>query len=212
VGYLDTETNRTGVIRAKKVVSTIPLFRLFEVQFEPALSEAKRAAIASQSWGSYFKAHILLKSSAARFWEKGDHSILPILSDSELGVIYDGAPDHKGATRLLSLLITGDRAEAFNFAQVDIVRSTLKTSLEKLWPGIASEIIDMEFYRYHPRAIAGWPVGRSRFDAQSDEVRHPERGVHFAGDFTENTHSSGAFLSARRVVTELLAERKGRSK
>ena len=212
VGYLDTETNRAGVIRAKKVVSTIPLFRLFEVQFEPALSESKRTAIASQTWGSYFKAHILLKSNAARFWEKGEHSILPILSDSELGVIYDGAPDHEGGTRLLSLLITGDRAEAFNFAQVDLVRSTLRSSLDRLWPGIASEIIDMEFYRYHPRAIAGWPVGRSRFDVQSDEVRKPERGVHFAGDFTENTHSSGAFISARRVVTEILAGRKGARK
>jgi monoamine oxidase len=208
--YLDTEKNRAGAIHARSVVSTIPLFRLFEVQFEPALSNEKRVAIASQTWGSYFKAHVFVKSAATRYWEKGEHSILPILSDSELGVIYDGAPDHEGKLRLLSLLITGDQAEAFNFAQLDEVRSKIKMGLDKLWPGIANEIIDMEFYRYHPRAVAGWPVGRSRFDASSDEVRKPERGIYFAGDFTESTHSSGAFESAHRVVRQILEGRGSR--
>jgi monoamine oxidase len=65
----------------------------------------------------------------------------------------------------------------------------------------------MEFYRYHPRAVAGWPVGRSRFDALSDEIRKPERGVFFAGDFTESTHSSGAFEAAARVVRDIMKVR-----
>lgn len=210
VHFLDTATNRASVISARYVVSTIPLFRLFEVQFTPALSEEKRNAISSQTWGSYFKAHVFVRGSAKRFWESGEHSILPILSDSDLGVIYEGAPDHPGATQLLSLLITGDRAEAFNFMQVDQVRERLHAAFEELWPGFSREIISMEFYRYHPRAVAGWPVGRSRFDALSDEIRRPERGVYFAGDFTESTHSSGAFESAQRVVSQIVEARGAR--
>src|SRR5207249_12122871 len=89
VHFLHTELNENGIIRGQYVISTIPLFRLFEVQFVPPLSDKKQEAIQSMFWGSYFKAHIFLPGKAARFWTKGDNSILPILSDSELGVIYD---------------------------------------------------------------------------------------------------------------------------
>src|SRR4051812_18094372 len=60
VQFLETESNENGVIRGKYVVSTIPLFRLFEVQFVPALSPKKREAINGMAWGSYFKAHVFL--------------------------------------------------------------------------------------------------------------------------------------------------------
>jgi len=212
VHYQDTTNQQMGVITARSVISTIPLYRLFEVQFMPSLSDAKRDAIASQTYGSYFKAHVFFRPGAQRYWEKDSHSILPILSDSELGVIYDGAPDHTGPTQVLSLLITGARAEAFNFGQADQVRAAIAGAFDRLWAGSSSEILNMEFQRYHPRAIAGWPVGRSRFDAQSDEIRRPERGVYFAGDFTENTHSSGALISAQRVVREITAARTIRKK
>jgi monoamine oxidase len=190
-------------VRARHVVSTIPLFRLFEVQFEPALSEKKRQAIASQGWGSYFKAHVFLPPTAEKYWIKGELSSLPILSDSELGVIYDGNPDQAGKTRIVSLLVTGQHAEAFNLMNLDQVRTVITKGLEKLWPGVAREIKGIEFHRYHPRAIASWAPGRSRFDELSNEVRRPENGVHFAGDFTESSHSDGAFLSAARVVREI---------
>jgi monoamine oxidase len=201
---LDTASHQTRRITADRVVSTLPLYRLNEIQFSPPLSKEKREAIGSQSWGSYFKAHFLLKPGADRFWRAGDHSRLPLLSDSELGVIYDGNPDQAHGPRVLSLLITGDFAEGFNWAPQDAVRQKLSASLEKLWPGIGREVLEVHLYRYHPRAIAGWPVGRSRFDELSRAVRTPEGVLHLAGDFTENTHSSGAFLSADRVVRQIL--------
>src|SRR5947199_287084 len=95
--------------------------------------------------GSDFQAHIFLPSKAARFWTKGDSSILPILSDSELGVIYDGNPQQEQPTRILSLLVHGDSAEAFNLMPLDAVRKRIVTGLEKLWPGIKDESQDIEF-------------------------------------------------------------------
>jgi monoamine oxidase len=65
----------------------------------------------------------------------------------------------------------------------------------------------MEFYRYHPRAIAAWPPGRSRFDELSNEIRRPENNVILAGDFTESSHSDGAFISAHRAVSYILKDR-----
>ncbi len=208
VNYLDLETNDNGVVEASHVINTIPLFRLFEVQFDPPLSAKKQDAIRSMSWGSYFKVHIFLKPNAERFWKTKGVSSLPILSDSDLGVIYDGNPKNIGSTRLLSLLTYGDAAERFNLMPLDAVREQVLASFEKMWPGFSREVSDIEFYRYHPRAIASWPVGRSRFDDLSNEVRKPEHGVYFAGDFTESSHSDGAFLSADRVVRQIVEARK----
>jgi monoamine oxidase len=207
VQFLETESNENGVIRGKYVVSTIPLFRLFEVQFVPALSPKKREAINGMAWGSYFKAHVFLPAKAVRFWTANDSSILPILSDSELGVIYDGNPQQDGPTKILSLLVHGDAAENDNMVPLDQTRKQIVDGLDKLWPGIKSEIEEIEFYRYHPRAIAAWPVGRSRFDDLSNEIRRPENNVYLAGDFTESSHSDGAFISAHRVVAGILQAR-----
>jgi len=105
------------------------------------------------------------------------------------------------------LLIYGDTAEAFNLAPLDDARAQITAGLDKLWPGIGGEIQNVEFYRYHPRAIAAWPVGRSRFDELSEEIRRPENNVYFAEDFTESSHSDGAFISAHRCVKSILALR-----
>lgn len=209
VYYLDTQTNESAVVRAKHVVSTIPLYRVpLDVQFEPPLSAQKLQAISSQTWGAYFKAHIFLNKPAERFWINGDASMLPLLSDSELGVIYDANPDQNAKTRVVSLLVTGSVAEAFNLMPLDLVRARIGSRLEKLWPGISKEVKGMEFYRFHPRAIASWPVGRSRYDTLSNALRQPENGVYFAGDFTESTHSDGAFISAARVAKQIVGEKK----
>lgn len=203
VNYLNSETNANGVIEASHVVSTIPLYRLFEVQFEPALSAKKWQAIQSMGWGSYFKVHIFVPRSAEKFWTKSGASTLPILSDSDLGVIYDGNLTYEGKTKIISLLIHGPTAEAYNLMPLDQVRSQIYTSFEKLWPGFTKEIQDIEFYRIHPRAIAAWGPGRSRFDELSLAIREPENRVYLAGDFTETSHSDGAFISAARVVKQI---------
>ena len=210
VHFLHTESNENGVVQAKYVICTIPLFRLFEVQFAPPLSEKKAEAIQSLSWGAYFKAHVFLPGRAAHFWTTNKESILPLLTDSELGVIYDGNPQQDEPTKILSLLIYGDAAEVFNLSPLDTARARIADGLDALWPGVKNEIQGMEFYRYHPRAIAAWPPGRSRFDELSNEIRRPENNVILAGDFTESSHSDGAFISAHRAVSYILKDRSKR--
>ncbi len=204
VFFLEQTQNISSVIQAKYVISTIPLFRLFEIQFEPALSDKKRQAIASQGWGAYFKAHIFLPSIAEKFWNQKGNSLLPLLSDSPLGVIYNGNFDPQSKTKILSLLISGKDAEIFNMMPLDQVRIHLTDSLNHLWNGIQSMIQNMEFYRFHPRAIAAWPPRRSRFDALSNEIRRPENNIFLAGDFTESSHSDGALISSARAVKQIL--------
>lgn len=199
------------VYKAKYVVTTPPLFRLNEIQFVPALSKERIDSIESQTWGAYFTAHIIVNIKAEEFWKVKGESVLPIISDSKLGVIYEGHPEGDDPKHtMLNLLVTGDAADEFNNRGVhmDGIREELLKEFEKLWPGFGKYVEKVVFYRYHPRAIASWPVGRSRFDDLSEAMRKPQGRVYFGGDFTENTHSDGAAISAIRVVKDILEREK----
>ncbi|MEK7287839.1 MAG: FAD-dependent oxidoreductase [Elusimicrobiota bacterium] len=211
VYFLDSQTGNIEIIRASHVVSTIPLFRIFQVQFEPPLSAEKQKAVDSMSYGSYFKVHALVPKNTERYWTSAGHSSLPILTDNDLGVVYQGDTGQGSDTFIVSLLIFGNTAEGYNLMPADEVRQNVKAGFERLWPGFSKEIQEIHFYPFHPRAIPAWPPGRSSFDELSDEIRRPENRVYLAGDYTETSHSDGAFLSADRVVRQILEQRQNDS-
>lgn len=193
--------------RGQFAITAIPLFRLNDIQFSPPLSPDRQQAIQTQSAGSYFTAHVIMDKQAETFWQRDGDSILPILTDGPLGVIYEGSAG-SGQDRILNLLVSGSHAERFN-ARVQTagdIEKQLLQALEQQWPGIKPWVKQMTFHRYHPRAIASWPVGRSRFDQLADSLRHPQGTIHFAGDFTEDTHSNGAATSALRCVKTILQQ------
>lgn len=203
----DQASFQQHVFRAKYAITAIPLFRLNDIQFSPPLSADRQQAIRTQSGGAYFTAHVVVDEKAKRFWTVEEESILPIISDGPLGVIYEGkSDDHQDA--ILNLLVTGADAERFNarISSPDDIQESLISAFEKQWPGFKESVKQMTFYRYHPRAIASWPVGRSRFDRLSDALRQPQGRIYFAGDFTENTHSDGAASSAIRAVKGILQQ------
>ena len=205
VRAMDTENFSNKTFRAKYVVLTVPLYRLFEIQFVPRLDDSIYKAIHSQGWGAYFTAHCLLDKEAEKFWTVDGVSVLPILSGGRLGVIY---PGHDGGPKdevMINLLVTGNPAEMYNARtmSLDDVQKSLEDGMEKTFPGSKKMIKSWTFYRYHPRAIASWPVGRSRFDELSNGLRKPHGHLYFAGDFTESSHSDGAMKSALRVSGQI---------
>jgi len=201
----DQASFRQQTFRAQYVITAIPLFRLSDIQFSPPLSDDRRQAIQTQSGGAYFTAHVVVDRKASRFWMQDNESLLPILSDGPLGVIYEGRSD-ANHDAILNLLVSGVYAERFNarVSTPDEIQESLTEAFEKQWPGFRPLLKQMTFYRYHPRAIASWPVGRSRFDHLSESLRQPQGRVYFAGDFTEDTHSNGAASSAIRAVKDIL--------
>jgi monoamine oxidase len=197
----DTSTFVQHTVRGKFVVTAIPLYRLNDIQFDPPLSDEIRQAVATQTWGAYFTAHVFLDQPLIEIAAGAlAGATLPVLTDGPLGVIYP-----TGSPQMLNLLVHGDYAEGFNVRTVepDAVRAALLAAFDELSPGFSPHVSRMVFYRYHPRAIASWPVGRSRFDALSEALRKPYGRVYFAGDFTEGTHSDGAAQSAIRVVEQI---------
>lgn len=207
VRAVDTANFDGRVFRARYVVLTVPLYRLFEIQFVPRLDKKVYEAIHSQTWGAYFTAHCLLDRAAEKFWTVDGNTVLPILSGGALGCIY---PGHEGGPEdsvMLNFLVTGPHAEAFNSRtmSLDDVQAAMEKALESTWPGSQAMIKRWTFYRYHPRAIASWPVGRSRFDELSEGLRKPHGHLFFGGDFTESSHSDGAMRSALRMSGQIKA-------
>jgi monoamine oxidase len=197
----NTATFAQYAVRGKFVVTAIPLYRLYDIQFDPPLSDEIRKAVATQAWGAYFTAHVFLDAPVAEI-ARGTlaGATLPVLSDGPLGVIYP-----TGSPQILNLLVHGDYAEGFNTRTVepDAIRAALLAAFDELSPGFSPHVGRMTFYRFHPRAIASWPVGRSRFDELAEVLRKPYGRVYFAGDFTEGTHSDGAAWSAIRVTEQI---------
>ncbi len=203
---VDAETFENRNYQGKVVVTTIPLYRLFEIQFEPRLDDEIYRAIHSQTWGAYFTAHVLMNKTAERYWIIDGVDVMPILTGTALGVMYPGFDTGPEDKVLINLLVTGNAAEAYNSRTMsfDDVQRSLENAFEKTFPGITEEIQEWTFYRYHPRAIACWPVGRSRFDDLSNSLRKAHGRLYFAGDFTESSHSDGATKSALRVSKQII--------
>ncbi|MEW6277832.1 MAG: FAD-dependent oxidoreductase [Candidatus Eremiobacterota bacterium] len=205
VRAVDNASFDTRVFRAKYVVLTVPLYRLFEIQFVPRLDKKVYEAVHTQTWGAYFTAHCVLDRAAEKYWSVDGSSVLPILSGGPLGCIYPGHEGGPEDTVMLNFLVTGAFAEAFNSRtmSLDDVQAAMEKAMESTWPGSQAMIQRWTFYRYHPRAIASWPVGRSRFDQLSEGLRRAHGHLYFAGDFTESSHSDGAMRSAMRVSGQI---------
>jgi monoamine oxidase len=207
VRAMDTATFDNKVFKAKYCVLTVPLYRLFEIQFVPRLDPKVYEAIHTQSWGAYFTAHCVLDKSAEKFWTVDGATVLPILSGGALGCIYPGQEGGAADTVMINCLVTGSEAEAFNsrLMSLDDVQTSMESAMEQMWPGSKAMIKRWTFYRYHPRAIASWPVGRSRFDDLSEGLRKAHGRLYFGGDFTESSHSDGAMKSAIRMSGQIQA-------
>lgn len=204
VRAVDTSSFRNRAIEARYVVLTVPLYRLFEIQFSPRLPDHVYQAVNTQGWGAYFTAHCLLRKEAEKFWTVEGENILPVLTGGKIGVVYP-ATSGDADTVMINLLVTGAAAENYNsrLRSFDDVQKIIESGMEESFPGITPYIERWTFYRYHPRAIASWPVGRSRFDDLSEGLRKPHGRLYFGGDFTETSHSDGAFISAHRVSRQI---------
>lgn len=205
VRAVDTANFDNRTFKAKYCVLTVPLFRLFEIQFVPRLDPKIYEAIHTQGWGAYFTAHCVLDKEAEKFWTVDGTVVLPILSPGPLGCIYAGHEGGPADTTMINCLVTGAEAEAYNSRErsLDDVQAAMETEMERMWPGSKKMIRRWTFYRYHPRAIASWPVGRSRFDELSNNLRKAHGHLYFGGDFTESSHSDGAMKSAIRMAGQI---------
>lgn len=193
---------RVQSVKADAVVLTVPWVMLHQIQLDPPLTSPQLQAISRLGRGQYTVVHMVLDRAVMKLWEKEDP--FPVLSSSELGVIYGPhATTTEGPEVVFSLLIYGPEAEAYHMAPRDIKRAEVLESMDGFWPGFSKNVKQVYFYSYHPAAVTYWPKGRSPLDALSVAIRTPHQGLFLAGDWTESSHAEGAVHSAILAVDQV---------
>jgi hypothetical protein len=71
--------------------------------------------------------------------------------------------------------------------------------LFELFPETRGHVLERAI-KHWQHAICPWKVGRLEW---IDRIRAPHDGIHYCGDYTENSGLESAVLSALRVVSEL---------
>lgn len=201
----DMRTGEQKIVYTENFVNTIPLPEVMKhVTFSPALPIDQQLAAKSLEGGSYHKVNVFLDSGGAKFFlNERNASVLPILTDSPLGVIYNGNTLPSQSIRALTLLVYGKHAKTFTHLSSAEREAYILAELEKLFPGISQHVLSLRFLQKPEKSIAAWGVGRSRLDKLSNSMREMTNGIYFAGDFTESSHSDGAIRSALRVSRQI---------
>ncbi len=207
VTYLENNVVRT--MDAERVVLAIPFFRIHQIVFEPPLDEQRLRGIQTLGLGQYTVVHFLVTKEVRPLFQIDGETVLPVLSDGPLGVIYGiqhESPDSQPFD-VFSLLVYGLRARLFHMVPRELKVDEAKAELERLWPGFEQQVRGSHVYTYHPAALAVFPPGRSPLDELAEAVRQPDLGVHLAGDWTQGSHSDHAARSgiaaARAIAAEL---------
>jgi monoamine oxidase len=202
---IEYEANgRLERITADRVVLTVPLTTLRQIEWRPRLSAAKEKAIAAPA---YYPGVRILLQSRERFWNRAG---LNGSARTERAEIWDAAYDRQGPARGLLgataggatgrefLAKTGAQSLAFG---VDLVADA--------FPGIRSAL---EKGIIHQWAQDRWSQGAfvafapGQMTTLLPEIARPEDRVHFAGEHTSSWMGwmEGALESGERVAREIL--------
>jgi monoamine oxidase len=203
------KNNIVQTIDAERVIMAIPFVRVHGINFEPPLAEERWRGISSLGLGQYTVVHFITSKEARKLWMVNNETVLPVLTDGPLGVIY-GVQHEPAASQpndVFALLIYGMRARFWHMMPRDMKINEAKTELDKIWPGFSKYVAGTHVYTYHPASLAVFPPGRSPIDELSETVRKPDLGVYFAGDWTLGSHSDHAAKSgidqARAIASDL---------
>jgi monoamine oxidase len=203
--------NIVRTLEAERAVLAVPFFRIHQIHFEPPLSEERTQGIQSLGLGQYTVVHFLTSREARSLWTVDGESVLPVLTDGTLGVIYGVQHDPPDSQPLdvFALLVYGMRARLFHMVPRDLKVQEAIGELDRMWPGFAKHVKATHVYTYHPASLAVFPPGRSPIDDLAKAVRTPDRGVYFAGDWTLGSHSDHAARSGIDAAKAIAAELAG---
>jgi monoamine oxidase len=201
-----------NAIRARRVLVTVPWYRLGNIQFSPPLPEDILGQILALGRGGYTVVHLECDGRCAAISTEQRESF-PILTGDYLGVLY--CPKRIGNPLILSVLQYGEPALAFQHEAVNALRRTVIERLDVIFPGISKEIKGAMLFPYYPAGVPFWPPGRSPMDEWGRRMLEPLGGVYFAGDYLFGGQLQGAVQSARvqsrAIIRDLRVTRPRRS-
>lgn len=205
-GKTEVTTADGKTFRADRVVCTIPPTVLNEVDFQPALSEAKLKSISQMTWAKTLKVFVQTRTPS---WMKRKVYGWPMVgSDRSWQRAFD-VSDNQAAGGLGTVFFSleGGSEESF----VALPKSRRATAVIEAFqtdnPDLFDEVVASESFYWGDepwiRASLGGPGVRQGW--MYPEWAKPEGRIHFAGDWTtcKRGWTEGAIISGIRAARQI---------
>ncbi len=199
-------TGGTEELRGSKLICTVPLPVIDKIEFDPDLSEAKRAAIAATP---YFDATRIYVQYAERHWE-GDglngwgRSFLEGYSE-----FWHPTWNQEGPRGILMSFMWGDLSMAQRIAAVsssDAIVPGFIDFFNDLFPGTRDVAEHGTYFawEHQPWIGAAFAANQPPF-SEHPELASPEGPIHFAGEHASGYRGwmQGALESGLRAASEI---------
>ncbi|KAF5976588.1 YjgF/Yer057p/UK114 family [Fusarium bulbicola] len=205
-------TTESEVIRASKVITTVPSPVLKTIDFTPKLPVAKMAWAESSTYGYYTKAMMVFRSP---FWVNKGYCGLIQSFTGPAGVIRDSSslPDKK---YIMTCFMGSDPGREWSLLTTKDREQVLIKQIGKLFDSpkeAESEFMEMVTYEWTEDEFSGWGCPCAALTPGvldtigADSLRKPCGGLHFAG--TEAAvewkgYMEGAVESGERAADEVI--------
>lgn len=201
----------SGVLVARKVITTVPTPALKTIAFEPPLPLVKQAWAESLNFGYYTKAMMEFKKP---FWIERGFCGLAQSFVGPAGVVRDSCV-HADNRYVLTCFMAGEPGKAWAALPRRDQETRLLAQLGQLfgYEGIRGEFKQMALYEWSKDEYSGWGCpctssGPGVLDTLGgDSLRQPCGNLHFAGTETAGEwkgYMEGAVRSGERAAAEVV--------
>lgn len=187
------------------VVSTLPLPAMAKVQFQPALSSGKLAAMNAMT---YTRAMLVQIEVLQPYWGDKPHSLW---TDTSIGRILATSLDGSGEVTNITLWLAGDDAAHYGKMPAAKRDQELLAAFQRIYPDAAGKVkiggvMDWSNDPYSGGSWLQWQPGQAK--AYHASLIQPEGRIFFAGEHTGLVHTGmeAAMESSERVVLQLARE------
>ncbi|WP_341267940.1 flavin monoamine oxidase family protein [Gordonia malaquae] len=201
-----------GVVRADRLIVTLPPQAAGALRFDPPLPPAKARFVDRSVMGDVAKVHV---TYPVPFWRaEGLSGQATIYDERETGVVFDNSPDDASSGVLVGF-VYGRRVDPWATLDADARRASILATLTELFGARAQEPIDYveKIWSIDPwirGAYAANPTPGAWTAYGEKGWRRPTGRIHWAGSETSsvwNGYIDGAIASGQRAAQEILDRR-----
>ena len=190
-------------LEGSHVICTVPLPVIDRIDFEPRLSEEKRAAFAALGYDDVTRVYVQYES---RIWERDGLNGWGVSLSGEFSEFWHPTWDLEGPRGLLMSYLFGGQARQIAAMDSGTVVSTFIDRFDGLFPGSA-EVAERGTHfawEHQPWIGAAFALHDPPFE-EHPALASPEGRIHFAGEHASGDRGwmQGALVSGLRAASEI---------
>ena len=202
-GVVATYGNGGETLRGSHLICTVPLTVIDKIEFEPVLSEEKRAAFEALPYTDVTRVYV---QYSQRIWEEDGLNGWGLSYLAGYQEIWHPTWNQEGPRGILMSYMFGGMARGIAAMDRDAIVTDFIGRYEGLFPGSRDVAEHGTFFAWEHQPWIGAAFASYRpFFSDSPELASPEGPIHFAGEHASGHRGwmQGAFESGLRAASEI---------